>query len=118
MKLAILLTAIFMANTVLAKSVTRRKIDDIERRLSVLENKVKMLTAQQSQAKSNETTLKVKDLKNNEVHKFSTRFIASDSKNDKLSEKQKDKVLKQIKRIKDNQEKSKEILDQTMNDDY
>ena len=105
----ILLVAIFSYSLAIdAKTRDKRRLDDIEKRLDALEKKVNMLKPQSN------TTLKIKDLRNEEVQTFQTRSIASDEK--KIDEKQKKEIMKQVDKLKKARSQQQKFLDELMNE--
>lgn len=108
----LLIVLVFLASFVLeAKSVSKRKVDDLEQRIEVLEKKVEALVGSKSV-----TGIRIKDSKNEIIQAgVLGRGTASGSE---LSADQQAEIYKKIENFKENQSKSQKLLDELMNEDF
>lgn len=109
--LALLLVGLF-STSLFAKTVTKRRIDDLERRVTLLEQKVTQLSGSSTDAT---TGLKVKD-GNNQIKRSETdRGVASTPQ---ISDSQKKEILDSLELYKKKKQDSQKLLDELMNEDF
>ncbi|MBT4791455.1 MAG: hypothetical protein HON90_07780 [Halobacteriovoraceae bacterium] len=110
MKFFLLVVISLTSFNIFSKSVSKRRLDEMEQRISSLESKVSKLMSQKSI-----TSLKIKDSNNKIVQAGLSRDISSENK---LSDEQQKSVMKQIERIKRSKEESQKIIDEIMNENH
>ena len=105
---SIILVIILVAPSVFAKSVTIRRIEDLERRVTILERKIASMGA------TSTSGLKTKSV--NSVKKSNTPRLpaATSANNAKIPKAMQKDLQKNIKKIKENRSKSQEIIDDIM----
>ena len=110
MKLILILA--LTCTSVFAKTVSQRKIDDLERRVEALERRMAALEGGKKPAGLN---LKTKDLKNKKAASHSNIGRAAASSTEEMSSKQRADVMKQLEAIKKSKSEQQKVLDELLN---
>lgn len=111
MKILIALLMVSSSTAVLSKSVSKRQVDDLERRILILEQKVAKLGGS---SVDSTTGLKTKDANNN-IQQAGSRGVASSPE---VTESQRDEIMKTLESYKDRKAESQKLLDELMNEDF
>jgi hypothetical protein len=111
MKILMTLLVVSFSTSVLSKTVTKRQIDDLERRMLILEQKVAKIAGSSMDAT---TGLKTKDV-NNQIKQAGSRDISSTPE---ISESQRAEIMKTLEAYKDKKAESQKLLDELMNEDF
>ena len=109
----IILILALTCTSVFAKTVSQRKVDDLEKRVEALERRVAALEGGKKPAGLN---LKTKDLKNKKAASKSNFGRAAASSNQEgMSSKQRADVMKQLEAIKKSKSEQQKVLDELLN---
>ncbi len=112
MRLIVLCLVASFSTSILAKTVSKRQVDDLERRVSALERNVAQLS---SMGTDSTTGLKIKDSQNQIKKAGVNRSVAS---NPQLSDDQKKEIVETLENYKKKQQESQKLLDELMNEDF
>jgi tetrahydromethanopterin S-methyltransferase subunit B len=112
MKNIIVTTLLLSSSFAYSKEALLRKVDNLESRMQALEVRVRALETQKNVTKSG--GLKVKDM-NNEIK--GTQFNRGVAAESELVLEQRKQIMKDMQNIKEQRAKSKQLLDEIMNED-
>jgi hypothetical protein len=111
MKIFLILIMASFSTVVLSKSVSKRQVDDLERRILILEQKVAKLAGT---SMDSTTGLRTKDANNN-IQQAGSRGISSAPE---VTETQRDEIMKTLEGYKKKKAESQKLLDELMNEDF
>lgn len=115
MKMIFVLSIGLLNSSLFAKTVNMRKIDDLEKRVAMLEKRMDKLE-NSSSATDQTTGLKVKDYQGTTKALSIGRGVASPGPS--LTKEQTQQIQNTIEQYKKNKAESDKILDQIMNEDF
>lgn len=113
MKLMVLIMALGFSTLVFSKSVSKRQVENLEKRITVLEQKVaKLMGASSIDGK---TGLRIKDNGNQIQQGSGSRGISSTPQ---INETRKKEIMDTLEQYKKSKQESQKLLDELMNEDF